>query len=194
MQLAFSVGRLILFGSETVQVQALDDEPLDYVERVEPYGFSSRPKQGAQVYLCSAGGDRGSAIAVVIGDTRYQMALSEGGVALHDDKGNFVKIEGEEITAQSSKKAHIKAPQIVFEADEITNQAAKVSNTGDVATKGLTSANGGIGSDSGVVEMTGGLHAKDEIKSDVDVKARDISVYGHLHDDSLHAPTSPPKP
>ncbi len=193
MQLAFSVGRLILFGRETVQVQALDDEPLDYVERVEPYGFSSRPKQGAQVYLCSAGGDRGSAIAVVIGDTRYQMELSEGGVALHDDKGNFVKIDNEEITAHSSKKAHIKAPQIVFEADEITNQAAKVSNTGDVQTKGLTWANGGIGSDSGTVEMQGSMHIDGSIKADGDVKSGKNSVDNHYHDDSLNGKTSTAK-
>lgn len=128
VQLAFEVGRLVLFGKETVQVKGLEGETLDFVERVEPYGFSSRPKAGAQVYLCSPGGDRGRALAVVIGDTRYQLELLEGGVALHDDNDNFVKIEGQEITVKSSKKITLDAPDVYIKAASITSSGTFANN------------------------------------------------------------------
>jgi len=88
---AHGVGTLI--SADKVQARVLDDEPLSNLRRVEPYGFSYRPKPGCQTYLLFPSGDRSYGVAIVIGDKRYQMELVEGEVALHDDENNYVHIK-----------------------------------------------------------------------------------------------------
>lgn len=88
LQLLFSQGVATLVGAEKVQARVLDNEVLDNLARVEPYGFSYRPKPGAQVYLAFPSGDRSYGVALVVGDRRYQMQLLEGEVAIHDDELN----------------------------------------------------------------------------------------------------------
>lgn len=86
LQLLFAHGVGILIGADKVQVKVLDGEPLNNIRRVEPYGYSYRPKPGCQTYLLFPSGDRSYGVAIVIGDRRYQMELEEGEVALHDDE------------------------------------------------------------------------------------------------------------
>ena len=88
LQLLFSQGVATLVGADKVQARVLDNEVLDNLARVEPYGFSYRPKPGAQVYLAFPAGDRSYGVALVVGDKRYQMELLEGEVAIHDDELN----------------------------------------------------------------------------------------------------------
>ena len=88
LQLLFSQGVATLVGADKVQARVLDNEVLDNLARIEPYGFSYRPKPGAQVYLAFPAGDRSYGVALVVGDKRYQMELLEGEVAIHDDELN----------------------------------------------------------------------------------------------------------
>jgi len=92
MQLLFAHGVGLLIGNEKIQARVLSDETLGNLARVEPYGFSYRPKPGCQPYLVFPGGDRSYGLALVIGDKRYQMELEEGEVALHDDQGQSVRL------------------------------------------------------------------------------------------------------
>lgn len=93
LQLLFAQGRGVLIGADKVQVGVLDEETLDNVARVEPYGFSYRPQPGCETYLLFPAGDRSYGVAIVIGDRRYQMDLQAGEVALHDDEGNHVHLK-----------------------------------------------------------------------------------------------------
>ncbi|WFP51434.1 phage baseplate assembly protein [Methylomonas sp. EFPC3] len=92
LQLLFSQGVATLVGADKVQARVLDNEILDNLARVEPYGFSYRPKPGAQVYLAFPAGDRSYGVALVVGDRRYQVELQAGEVALHDDIGHVIKL------------------------------------------------------------------------------------------------------
>ncbi|WAR43594.1 phage baseplate assembly protein domain-containing protein [Methylomonas rapida] len=92
LQLLFAHGVATLIGQEKLQARILDGEVLNNLARVEPYGFSYRPKPGAQAYLLFPSGDRSYGVAIVIGDKRYQLELVEGEVALHDDIGHVVKL------------------------------------------------------------------------------------------------------
>jgi len=111
LQLLFGHGVAALVGHQKVQARVLDGEVLPNITRVEPYGFSYRPKPGAQTYLLFPGGDRSYGVAIIIGDKQYNMQLEEGEVALHDDEGNYVHIKrGGIIEARASTKVIADTP------------------------------------------------------------------------------------
>ncbi|BCB28439.1 phage assembly protein [Sulfurimicrobium lacus] len=178
LQLLFAQGTGTLIGADKVQVQVLDGEPLNNINRVEPYGFSYRPKPGCQTYLQFPAGDRSFGVAIVIGDKRYQMDLEEGEVALHDDLGNYVKIKrGGIIEAQATTKVIADTP--LFE----TTHDAKIG--GNLMVMGKTNSNGGYyGVDGGAAQMQGGLH----ITNDLTVNGKNVSD-SHTH--TSNAPGAP---
>lgn len=112
VQLMIAQGVGVLIGADKVQVTVLDGEPLNNIKRVEPYGFSYRPKRGCQAYLVFPSGDRSFGIALVIGDRQYQMDLQEGEVALHDDQGQCVHLTRDGILIKTAKKCRIEAADI----------------------------------------------------------------------------------
>jgi phage baseplate assembly protein V len=137
LQLVIAQGVGTLIGAEVVQCHVLDDETLSNVKRVEPYGFSYRPKAGCQTYLMFPSGDRAHGIAIVIGDKRYQMTLVEGEVAIHDDEENFVHI-------QRGGTIYVKAATEVIADTPLfrTTQDAEVG--GNLVVNGRTISNGGL--------------------------------------------------
>ena len=58
LQLLFAQGVGLMIGADKVQARVLADEPLNNLSRVEPYGYSYRPKPGCQTYLLFPSGDR----------------------------------------------------------------------------------------------------------------------------------------
>lgn len=136
LQLMFAQGVGMLIGAEKVQVTVLDGEPLNRINRVEPYGFSYRPKPGCETYLVFPSGDRSFGLALIIGDKRYQMDLQAGEVAIHDDEGNYVALKrGGIIEAKAATKVLADCP--LFE----TTQDAKIG--GNLLVLGQTTSDGG---------------------------------------------------
>lgn len=170
LQLMFAHGVGTLIGVDKVQVKVLDGETLNNINRVEPYGFSYRPKPGCQTYLMFPAGDRSYGVALVIGDKRYQVELVEGEVALHDDEGNWVHIKrGGIIEAKAATKVIASTP--LFE----TTGDAKIG--GSLVVAGQTQSGGGYyGAGGGVAKMAGGLNIAGEFK----VNDKDVSD-GHTH-------------
>jgi phage baseplate assembly protein V len=158
LQLLFAKGVAALVGNEKVQARVLSDETLANIERVEPYGFSYRPKPGAQTWLLFPAGDRSYGVAIVIGDKRYNMTLQEGEVALHDDEGNYVHIKRDGvIEVKAAEKVIADTP--LFE----TTQDAKIG--GNLVVVGQTiSAAGYYGEGGGVAKMQGGLNVTGEFR------------------------------
>lgn len=141
LQLLCAQGVVNLIGADKVQVRVLDGETLDNIQRVEPYGFSYRPKPGSRAYLFFPAGDRSYGMALVIGDKRYQMDLQEGEVALHDDQGNFVKIgHGGVVTAKASAKVIADTP--LFETTQDAKIGGKLIVMGGADITGAISNNG----------------------------------------------------
>jgi len=170
LQLMFAHGVGTLIGADKVQVKVLDGETLNNINRVEPYGFSYRPKPGCQTYLMFPAGDRSYGVALVIGDKRYQVELAEGEVALHDDEGNWVHIKrGGIIEAKAATKVIASTP--LFE----TTGDAKIG--GSLVVAGQTQSGGGYyGAGGGVAKMAGGLNIAGEFK----VNDKDVSN-DHTH-------------
>lgn len=116
LQLLFAQGVGTLIGADKVQVRVLSDEPLNNINRVEPYGYSYRPKPGCQTYLLFPSGDRSYGVAIVIGDKQYQLDLKEGEVALHDDQGQKVHLERDGILVETPFRCRVAAKDIELHA------------------------------------------------------------------------------
>jgi phage baseplate assembly protein V len=126
LQLLFAHGVGLLVGQEKVQARVLSDEVLPNIDRVEPYGFSYRPRPGCQTYLLFPSGDRSYGVAIVIGDKQYNMRLQEGEVAIHDDEGNHVHLKrggnievnaATTVTIKAGTKARVEAPILEVTGD-----------------------------------------------------------------------------
>lgn len=174
LKLLFSQGVGTLIGAEKVQVRALDSEPLDNINRVEPYGYSYRPKPGCETYLLFPHGDRSYGVAIVIGDKRYQMTLVEGEVAIHDDEENWVHIKrGGIIEAKASTKVIADTP--LFE----TTQDAKIG--GNLLVKGQTISEQGYSGEGGSrAWLKDGVLVEDGAEIRDGTKLLDgLDVFGH---------------
>jgi len=147
LQLLFAHGRGLLIGPDKVQAQVLDDETLDNIARVEPYGFSYRPHPGCETYLLFPAGDRSYGVALIIGDRRYQMDLVEGEVALHDDEGNHVHLKrGGIIEVKASTKVLADTP--LFEVTGNAKIGGTLTVLGGAMVTGVYEVNGKNVSDS----------------------------------------------
>lgn len=92
---------------QLVQLNLMKDEIKDKVERVQNYGFTSHPKPNAQGVVLFVSGNRDQGLVIAVDDSRYRVKnLPEGGVAVYDHDGNFIKLTenaGIEINAQNKK-------------------------------------------------------------------------------------------
>jgi len=78
---------------QVLQLDLLAGETKDRLEHLEPYGFTSHPKPGAEAAVAFLDGDRSHGIVLVVADRRYRLTtLAAGEVALSDDLGQKVHI------------------------------------------------------------------------------------------------------
>lgn len=106
MMVSRAVVRLVNDATRTqnMQIEILKGEVYSAIERLQEYGFSSVPQEGAEAIVLSLNGDRGHGVVIVAADKRYRLTgLEAGEVALHDDQGQMIVIkrDGIEITAQN---------------------------------------------------------------------------------------------
>lgn len=73
---------------QVLQLDLLAGETKDRLEHLEPYGFTSHPKAGAEAAAAFLDGDRSHGIVLVVADRRYRLTgLVAGEVAISDDLG-----------------------------------------------------------------------------------------------------------
>ena len=73
---------------QELQVDLLDSETRDEVERFQEYGFSSVPLAGAEAVVVFVNGRRDHGLAIGVEDRRYRIInLSGGEVALYNNTG-----------------------------------------------------------------------------------------------------------
>lgn len=110
---------------QTLQLQALADEVLDDVERVQEYGFTSVPKRGAEAVMVCLGGERSAGLVIATDDRRYRVkSLKEGEVCIYTDEGDTIQLlRGRKIAVTSGGSVAIKAPKVSVETSEWTVKA-----------------------------------------------------------------------
>ena len=78
---------------QSVGLKLIAGDTKENVEHLEPYGFTSAAKDGAEAVVLFPGGDRSHGIAVMVSDRRYRLkGLARGEVAVYDDQGQSVTL------------------------------------------------------------------------------------------------------
>lgn len=153
----FALGVSSLVGKDKVQSRLLDGEVLDNIARIQPYGFSHKPKPGSQTYVMFPAGDRSYGVALIVGDKRYQMELAEGEVALHDDSGQSIALKrngiaisgaGNNVSVSGSPKVTVTGGDVVADGISLKNHLHNAKGQpiyGGVGEVGLEKSGGGGG-------------------------------------------------
>ena len=170
-----------------VQVRLLADEVRDDLEHVEPYGFTSEPKDDEQpeAFALFFGGDRSHGIVFCVADRRYRLKnLKPGEVALYDDLGQKVYLTRDglvietpgTLTATVAKDASITVGGNL--AAEVSGDATlKASSVkGTLTVQGLITGKGGMAISGG-----SGASVTGDLKTTGDVVAGAISLKTHTH-------------
>lgn len=174
LQLLFAQGVGHRVTHDKIQVSVFEDDAPPNVDRVEPYGFSYRPKPGCQAYLVFPSGDRSHGIALVVGDRKFNMTLAEGEVAIHDDEGNHVHIQRDGVI-EVKAKTKVLADTPLFETTQHCKIGGNLEVAGNTLTHGGNTANSGFyGAGGGAAECKSGLRVTN----------------GGVHTDSLRSDTA----
>jgi phage baseplate assembly protein V len=143
MMVARGVVRLVTDekARQLLQVEVLKGELRDGVERMQDYGFTSHPLGGDVVLVCT-GGSREQAIAIVVDDRRYRIALEPGEVALYDDQGQSVRLMRDGVVhVVATTEAIVEGPTVRIEATTAKINA-NLEVVGDTKFTGKVEANG----------------------------------------------------
>lgn len=128
---------------QLLQLQILNGELKDGVERPQNYGFTSVPEDGAEAVVVCVNGKRDHTVAIVVEDRRYRVkGLQPGEVAMFDKNGSKVvmKANGDiEITPKSGQKLKIMADVEITGALDVSGAGTigdGLDVTGDVDSSG----------------------------------------------------------
>lgn len=135
------VGRAIInavndgSGLQSLQIEVLDDELHDEVERFQNYGFTAHPRSGAEAIVVRVGGTASHGIVIAVDDRRYRLrSLKEGEVAIYDDRGQIVHLKRDGILITSPDRVRVEAPRVDVIADSVNlggTGGAPVARVGD---------------------------------------------------------------
>ena len=141
---------------QTVQTSGLGDL-VDDAEHIQPYGFRSRAKIGAQTVVARLGAV-GALVAWVF-DGRYRVTLAEGEVAIFDDQGQKVHLKrgGIEVAAKTGAKVAIKNDADITGTCDATTGFSVGGTDGENGTLTLTATIAGASVTLAVVTVSGGL-------------------------------------
>ncbi|MDM3155728.1 phage baseplate assembly protein [Citrobacter sp. Cf122] len=112
---------------QSVGLKLIAGDTKENVEHLEPYGFTSAAKDGAEAVVLFPGGDRSHGIAVMVSDRRYRLkGLARGEVAVYDDQGQSVTLTRAGIVVNGGGKPIVfkNAPKARFEMP--------IESTGDI--------------------------------------------------------------
>ncbi|MDD0853000.1 phage baseplate assembly protein V [Halobacteriovorax sp. GB3] len=179
---------------QNLQLSLLKGETKSKIERIQNYGFTSVPLEGADAICVSIGGNRDNSIVIAVDDKRYRLkTLKDGEVAIYTDEGDYIhfqrenkiEIKTKELTVNSEVKTIINTKEALVETEQATiNATAKVDLTTPelkinsltkiecttplMAVSGLIQcsgiAAGGAAPTQGKVTITGDIEASGEIK------------------------------
>lgn len=89
---------------QLVQVDLGNNQITSNVERLQPYGFTSNPKNGAQAVVLSLAGNRDHQVVIVADDSRFRPSVSEGDSLQYNDKGVKAHCKGDFYDIKKSRE------------------------------------------------------------------------------------------
>lgn len=173
---------------QRLQLSLLAGELKGGIEHVEPYGFTSHPKTGAEAVAAFFGGDRSHGVAIVVSDRRYRLqALAEGEVALHDDTGQRIVLKRDGIDVFTDKQITATCTTAIVNASASTTiNSPSTLCTGALTVKGLITGQGGL-----TISGGSGATVDGSMVTTGDVVAGGISLQNHTHPGDSGGTTGP---
>ncbi len=159
-------------GLQILQVEALDDEIRDGVERVQNFGLSSHPPRGSLPIMVAVSGSRDHLVAVAVDNEAHRpKGLSEGEVKLYSAHNSFFYLNEDGEAILDCKKFIINAS----EKTEINTPEATFSEKASV--NGLFSFNNGMSGQAGSngIALAGSYY----ITGDIIINGISFSIHGH---------------
>lgn len=124
-RIASMVGRAIIQAVndtnnlQTVKITLLKDEVKSGVERIQEYGFTSNPPKGSEAILIAPQGSRAQGVIIATDSGQYRVKpLPEGGSALYDKEGNYIKLINNKIEVYG-KHVDVKSDNISLGNDTV---------------------------------------------------------------------------
>lgn len=196
-------------GIRYFQVQQEGGQPLDNIEHLEPFGFTSHPLPNAEGLVLAFNGNGSHSVAILAGDQRYRLIIEEGEAAIYNYQGDKVHIKKDRsISVEAATRVELVTPhthmtgkltvaetiesigQIKSGADILatTNIEAGANMTAVGVVKGASLTN-----TAGSAAMSGdGTMAVKALNAVDDVTAGGISVKDHSHLDAEGRPVGEP--
>ena len=159
---------------QELQVTILSNDVDGEIERFQEYGFTSRPKLGAEAIILCVGGSRAHAIAVAVDDRRYRLkSLAEGEVALYTDEGDYIHFKrGRVIEVMAGAKVKVTAPEVeIIASTKVTLDTPLAHVTGALQVDGTAAVTGALSSATSVADPNGTMQSMRNIYN------------GHTHND-----------
>lgn len=169
----------------TVQAEFLPGDVREGLEHFEPYGFTSRVKEGAEAIGAFFNGDRSHGVVLVTADRRFRLHVEEGEVAVFDDQGQKVVLKRDGILVETPKNLTATvggnalatvSGTTTLKSGDVTIDAPSVHITGTLSVDGHISGSGGM-----AVSGGSGAAVTGAITATGDIKAGSISLQGHTH-------------
>lgn len=143
-------------GMQMLKAALLADENRDDIEYFQDYGFTSRPKAGAEALVVCPQGNRDHMIAVKVADRRFRLKdLQNGEVAIYTDEGDKIHFKrGNNIEVVAATKVIITCPESEFSGNVTIKGNATIEGNetvqGNEIVEGTSAVTGAITSDASV--------------------------------------------
>lgn len=183
-----------------VQVGLLAGETRGNLERMQEYGFTSRPHPGAEGLAVFVGGGRDHGVVVACEDRRYRLrGLASGEVALYTDEGDYIHFKRGKVVEMSTETFRVNAGtkvEINTPLVDVNTQTFDVAASVQASLAAPAVDMGGGGAQAtltGSLHITGPVTTASSVTSSGDHVAAGISLATHVHvENDGGGPTDPP--
>ncbi len=122
---------------QTAKVSVLADEELEDVERVQNYGFSSRPEDGAQGLILFAGGNREHGLLISADFPLARFKVEKGEVAVYSKFNSRVYLKKDGSLELASENLNLSEEGFSAVADKVSFENAAGDELIDLIVKAL---------------------------------------------------------
>lgn len=140
-------------GLQRVKLEMLAGEVRDLMERLQQYGFTSRPLDGAEGLAVFHGGNREHGLMIACDDRRYRIKnLEKGEVAIYTDEGDKIHLKRNGlIDVVAATKVKATAPTVeVVASTKVILDSPLTELSGDLQVDGSIHSDGGIEADGAI--------------------------------------------
>lgn len=123
---------------QSLQLRITAGEVKDDIEHLEPYGFTSCPKDGAEA-LVGFFGDRSHGVVIMVADRRFRLqGLKPGEVGLYTDEGDYLVFKRGRVLEVETVTLKVKAESAVEFDTPLIRTTGRIVSDGDQVAAGIS--------------------------------------------------------